>query len=132
MTFAGIRSVLAKPFLALYDIEGRRAWAVLIQAGAGVAMTVFASFSLYLVRSDPQRAFFLGVGALLMLAIIITGFAALLVKRDIDLNALGLRLRISDQQVDAIANKVVAATPPPPPPPAQAPPTVVVQTGTPS
>lgn len=112
---------LATPFRALMNVEGIKAWAVVLLAGAGIAMTVYAGFAMFLVRDDPKLAFYLGVGALLLLGIIITGYAGLIVKRDVDLKALGLQLRISDQEKQEIAAAVVAATPPAPP--------VVIQTG---
>lgn len=121
---------LATPFRALLDPEGRRAWALMLLCGAGVAMTAFASVGLYLVRERPTYVFYLAAGAMLLIGIVITGYAGLLVKRDIDINALGLKFRVSDQEVQAIAAAVVAATPPPPPvPPAPPAPAVIVQTG---
>lgn len=129
MTWAGFRESCKAPFVAAFSLEGRRAWAVMIMVGGGISMTVYAAFVLYIVKDRPQLAFYLGIGALMLIGIVITGFAGLIVKRDIDLNALGVKFRVSDQQVSDIANAVVAATPPPPPP---APPaSVIVQTGSP-
>lgn len=122
------RAIMAKPFQALFDIEGRRAWAVMLMAGCAIMMTAYAGAALYIVRNYPDKAFYLGAGALLLLAIVITGFASLITKRDLDLHALGLNLKISDQQVEEIANKVVANTPTPATPAAAS---VIVQTGSP-
>lgn len=122
------RAIMAKPFQALFDIEGRRAWAVMLMAGCAIMMTAYAGVALYIVRDHPNYAFYLGAGALLLLAIVITGFASLITKRDLDLHALGLNLKISDQQVEEIANKVVANTPTPATPAAAS---VIVQTGSP-
>jgi hypothetical protein len=124
--------VLGAPFRALFNIEGRRAWAVMLMAGCAVTMTAYAGFALYLVRKYPNYAFYLGAGALLLVAIVVTGFASLITKRDIDVNALGMKFRVSDQQVQEIASAVVAATPPAPPPAPPPPAAVIVQTGTPS
>lgn len=106
---------LGTPFRTLFDPEGRRAWAVMLMAGCGVSMSVYAGFSLFLVRRNPNYAFYLGCGALLLIAIVITGFASLITKRDIDVNALGIKFKVSDQQVQEIAAAVVQATPTPPP-----------------
>lgn len=124
---------LGTPFRALFDIEGRRAWAVMLMAGCAVTMTGYAGVALWLVRMYPSYAFYLGAGALMLVAIVITGFASLVTKRDIDLHALGLQLKISDQEMQEIANKVVAGTPPPAVVVPVAPqPSVIVQTGSPA
>jgi len=133
MTIAGFRAACAAPFHAaatpfrvLLDPEGRRAWALMLMAGGGLAMTVFAGFSLYLVRSVPAYAFYLGLAALFLIGIVITGYAGLLIKRTIKGSVLGSSFEISDEQTQAIAAAVVAATPPTPPPPP-----VVINTGVP-
>lgn len=123
---------LGTPFRTLFDIEGRRAWAVMLMAGCAITMTAYAGVALYIVRTHPNYAFYLGAGALMLVAIVITGFASLITKRDIDLHALGLQLKISDQEMQEIANKVVAGTPPPPPAVIAPAPAVIVQTGTPA
>lgn len=121
---------LGAPFRALLDPEGRRAWALMLMAGCSVAMTAYVVWVLWLVREHPQYAFYLGIGGFIMIAIVTTGFAGLLVRRSIDLNALGVKFRVDDQEIQQIADKIVAATPPPPPvPPAAA--SVIVQTGSP-
>lgn len=84
-------------------------------------MTAFASAALYIVRGNPNFAFYLGLAALMLIGIIVTGFAGLIVKRDIDINAMGAKFHVSDQEVQDIAAAVAAATPAPPP--------VVIQTG---
>lgn len=101
----------------------------MLMAGCAIMMTAYAGVALYIVRNHPNYAFYLGAGALLLLAIVITGFASLITKRDLDLHALGLNLKISDQQVEEIANKVVANTPAPQA--AQPAASVIVQTGSP-
>lgn len=116
---------LGTPFRALMDPEGRRAWALLLMAGCSVTMTAFVVGVLWIVKTIPQYAFYLGIGGFLMIAIVTTGFAGLLVRRSIDLNALGVRFQVNDQEIQNIADRVAAATPPAPPP---AGPTVVVQT----
>lgn len=119
---------LGTPFRLLLDPEGRKAWAIMMMAGCAVVMTAYVSVVLWLVRMYPRYAFELGLIGFVMLGIVITGLAALVVKRDIDLHALGLQLKISDQQVTEIANKVIANTPAPA---LAAPASVIVQTGSP-
>jgi hypothetical protein len=70
-------------FCALMDAEGRRAWAVVIAFGCGVSMTVYAGAALWLVRNNPMLAFWLGLGGLFIILVVITAFTGLLVKRDI-------------------------------------------------
>ncbi len=124
---------LASPFKALMSPEGRRAWALMLMAGGGLSMTIFAGCALYIVRDYPNYAFYMGLASLFLIGIVLTGYAGLLISRVIKGSVLGNSFEISDQQVQQIANKVVEATPPPPPPPPVAPaPTVVVQTGTPA
>lgn len=125
---------LGTPFRALLDPEGRRAWALMLMAGCSVSMTAYVVWVLWIVRATPQYAFYLGVGGFLMIAIVTTGFAGLLVRRSIDLNALGVKFRVNDQEIQQIADRIVEKTPTPPaPPPIIAPaPAVIVQTGTPA
>jgi hypothetical protein len=120
---------LAAPFRVLMDPEGRRAWALMLMAGGGLSMTAFAAFALYLVRTIPKFAFYMGLASLFLIGIVITGYAALLGRKaTIKGSVLGNTFEISDDQVQRIAEKVVEATPPPPPPPPAAPP-VIIQTG---
>ncbi len=116
----------ATPFRALMDPEGRRAWALVVLACGGVALTTYAAFALYLVRAVPNFAFYLGLAAMVSVDIVLTGFAGLLIKRTIKGSVLGNSFEISDDQAQAIAEKVVAATPLPPP---SQPASVIVQTG---
>lgn len=74
---------LHRALCALLDPEGRRAWAVLIAWGCGVAMTLYASYALWLVRKNPMLVFWLGLGGLFIIFVVITAFTGLLVKRDI-------------------------------------------------
>lgn len=114
---------LGAPFRALMSPEGRRAWALLLMAGCSVTMTGYVGLVLWIVKTVPQYAFYLGVAGFLMIAIVTTGFAGLLVRRSIDLDALGVKFKVSDQEIQNLADKVASAIPPPPSP------TVIVQPG---
>lgn len=70
--------------------DRRRNWGLILLAGGGMAMTAFASASLWLVRSDMDYAFYLGAGALGLVGVVLTGFSALLVKRTIRVTRDGL------------------------------------------
>ncbi len=119
---------LGAPFRALLTPDGRRAWALLLMAGCSVTMTGYVVWVLWIVKNRPDYAFYLGVAGFLMIAIVTTGFAGLLVKRSVDLDALGIKFKVSDQEIQAIAEKVAAAVPTPPPTVA---PAVTVNTGSP-
>lgn len=126
---AAFFNALASPFRALLDPEGRRAWALMLLAGCSTSMTGYVIWVLWIVRGVPKFAFYLGIGGFVMIAIVTTGFAGLLVRRSIDLNALGVKFRVDDQEIQNIADRIAAVTPTPPPPPAV--PSVIVQTGSP-
>ncbi|HYI43717.1 MAG TPA: hypothetical protein VD768_08865 [Sphingomicrobium sp.] len=77
--FQTVRAALA----TLLTAEGRRAWALVLLAGAGVAMTAYAAGVLYLIREHPRLAFYLGLSAHFLILVVVTGYAGLLVKRSI-------------------------------------------------
>ena len=88
---------------ALADPEGRRGAALLFMAAGGVAMTGYGVYALWLVRGRPDYAFYLGLSAMVLVAIVLTGFAGLLIKRTIKGSVLGNSFEISDEQVQQIA-----------------------------
>lgn len=104
---------LGAPFRALLTPDGRRAWALLLMAGCSVTMTAYVTWVLWIVKAREDYAFYLGIAGFLMIAIVTTGFAGLLVKRLVDLDALGIKLKVSDQEIQVIADKIAAAVPPP-------------------
>lgn len=64
--------------------DRRRTWGLLFLAGGGIAMTGYAVGALvilYLRNAPLAYVFYLGLGALLLIGIVLTGFSALLVKR---------------------------------------------------
>lgn len=72
--------------------DRRRDWGLLFLAGGGMAMTAFATWSLWLVRETPSFAFWLGMTAMGMVGIVLTGFAGLIVKRTLRLSRDGLEV----------------------------------------
>lgn len=91
--------------------DQRRLLALVMLAGGGVAMTLYAAAALWWVATVPRYAFWLGAGALLLIAIVLTGFAGLLVKRTIKANVAGNSVEISDQGGDPAAVNITGATP---------------------
>ena len=77
--------------------ERRRNWGLILLAGGGMAMTAFASVVLWLVRENADYAFYLGLCAMALIGIVLTGFAGLLMKRTIRANILGNEVEISDR-----------------------------------
>lgn len=64
--------------------DRRRDWGLALLAGGGMAMTSFAAAALlilYVSRAPLQFVFYLGLTALVLVGIVLTGFSALLVKR---------------------------------------------------
>lgn len=72
--------------------DRRRDWGLLFLAGGGVAMTAFAAASLYLVREQASLAFWLGLAAMGLIGVVLTGFAGLIVKRTLRLSRDGLEV----------------------------------------
>jgi hypothetical protein len=94
---------------ALRDPEARRGAALLLLAGSGVSNTGIAVYALVLVQQHARYAFYIGIGALLLIAVVQTGIAALLVKRNIRGSMFGNSFEISDEQVEQIARVSAAA-----------------------
>lgn len=92
----------------MLSADGRRAVALLMLAGGGVAMTVYALVALLLVRDVPQYAFLLGLAAHVAILVCLTGFAGLLVKRMLKASVAGSSFEASDNP-DA-PNPVVKTT----------------------
>jgi len=76
--------------------DGRRAMALLFLAGGGIAMTGYAGWSLWMVRTVPQYAFYLGLAAHVSILVVLTGFAGLLVKRMLKASIVGSSFEASD------------------------------------
>lgn len=77
--------------------------AFFIQAGAGVAMTAFASY--VMLQLAQLKAvwplFYLGATAMLLIGIIVTGLAGLLIKRSVELEVGPVKLKAADAETAA-------------------------------
>ncbi len=77
--------------------DKRRTWSLILLAGGGMAMTAYASVVLWLVKENADYAFYLGLCAMGLIGVVLTGFAGLLMKRTIRANILGNEVEISDK-----------------------------------
>lgn len=88
--------------------------ALVFQAGAGIAMTMFSGYAMF--KLAQLRAvwplFYLAMGALLLVGVVLTGFAGLLIRRTLEINGPGGFVFKSQDATDAAA--VVGAMPSPP------------------
>lgn len=73
--------------------DGRRAWAFAAVTGGCVVFTLFAAVGVYLVRNDPERAFWLALAAHAQVLVGLTCIGALLVKRQIRAGTDGIEIR---------------------------------------
>ena len=81
--------------------DRRRDWGLALLAGGGMAMTAFAAVALWILyyRNGPLGfVFYMGMAALGLVAIVLTGFSGLLVKRTLRLGKDGFE---SDDKGDA-------------------------------
>jgi hypothetical protein len=93
-----------------------------VQTGGGVVMTGFAAYSMYhLARlNSVSGVLTMGMMALGIVGIVITGFGALLYQRTLELEIFGNKLKSSDAQ-NAQTQAIVEAMKPPADVPAEAP-----------
>ena len=93
--------------------DKRRTWGLILLAGGGMSMTIYASFVLWLVRHDATYAFYLGLSAMALIGVVLTGFAGLLVKRTLKASVAGSSFEASDQsdgaQVTTTTTTAIAA-----------------------
>lgn len=83
---------------ALTTEDGRKGWAMLAALGCSVTMTVYAAAVLWIVKGKPMLAFWLGIAALAIILIVISGLMVLLgIRRNTSLQAKDLKLNITDQ-----------------------------------
>lgn len=71
-----------------------------IQTGGGIAMTAFAAYAMYHLaqRGSVNGLLTMGMTALLLVGIVLTGFGALLYKRDLKMEVFGNKLEVTDSQ----------------------------------
>jgi hypothetical protein len=85
-------------FCALMTEEGRKAWALLMAWGCSVAMTAFTVAVLWFVRKSPMLTFWLGLCAMGIIFVVITGIMVLLgVRRSTHLKHGDSDFSIDDQ-----------------------------------
>jgi hypothetical protein len=102
---AWLHGVITAPWRALRAMrepESRNGAALIFTAAGGLTVIIYAGFSLYIVREHANYAFWLGVGALFLHAIVLTGFVSLLSKRTIEANIAGNKIIIADQVQTAV------------------------------
>jgi hypothetical protein len=91
----------------LLTADGRRAWAFAALLGGSVVMTGYAATALYLVRDRAGLAFWLGETALALVAICLTLFGALFVRRSISITRDGLTVTDAAEAADQVASAAV-------------------------
>lgn len=72
--------------------DGRRAAAFAAILGGCVTMTLFAAFGVYIVRKDAGLSFWLALAAHAQIALGLTAFTALFVKRSLSVTKDGVSI----------------------------------------
>lgn len=74
--------------------------AFFIQAGAGMAMTVFAAYVMFQLAALKAvwPLFYLGATAMLLIGIIVTGLAGLLIKRSVEIEVGPIKMKAADAE----------------------------------
>jgi hypothetical protein len=88
-----VRQLVSKLWNSLLRPEGRRAWAFFALLGASGVMTAMITLILYMVRVNLEYVFYLGLAAHAQLAICITGFMAMFVKRQVEFGRDGFKAK---------------------------------------
>jgi hypothetical protein len=90
---------------ALALVDKLKVFAFFIQAGAGIAMTAFASYGMYVLAKAGAvwPVFYLAAMAMVLIGIVITGLAGLLIKRSVEVEAAGglFKLKAADSDTAA-------------------------------
>lgn len=114
---AGCRSFVGwihTAICALTTDEGRKGWAMLAALGCAFVMTLITVWSMWLVRENPSLAFSLGVAAMVIITIVITGLMWLLgVRRDTEINLKDGTVKTSDAAVARAAATPLESAPSP-------------------
>lgn len=95
-----MRKLFSSVWRSLLNPDGRRALAFLALLGASGVMTSMVSFVLWMVRGNATYVFYLGLAAHAQLAICITGFMALFVKRHVEIGKQGVKLKDLSDEVE--------------------------------
>lgn len=91
---------------ALMTEDGRKGWAMLAALGCAFVMTIIAVAVLWIVRDSPSLAFSLGLAAMGIIVIVITGLMWLLgVRRDTEINLKDGTVKTTDAGVAQAAAK---------------------------
>lgn len=80
-----------------YDV--RRYLAIFAMAGGAISFTGLLAWLIFLLQAHPGFLFWIALGCLAMIALMQTGFVALLAKRSIIITKEGLTVN-DDQRVD--------------------------------
>lgn len=98
---------------ALTTEDCRKGWAMLAALGCAFVMTLIAVAVLWIVRNNPSLAFTLGLAAMVIIVVVITGLMWLLgVRRDTEINLKDGTVKTSDSNVArAAATPLEAAAP---------------------
>lgn len=97
---------------ALTTEDGRKGWAMLAALGCAFVMTLLAVWVLWIVKDNPSLAFTLGLAAMGIIVIVITGLMWLLgVRRDTEINLKDGTVKTSDSIVARAAVTPTEAAP---------------------
>jgi hypothetical protein len=99
---------------ALTTEDGRKGWAMLAALGCSFVMTGIALWAMWLVRTSASLSFTLGLAAMVIIVVVITGLMWLLgVRRDTEINLKDGTVKTSDSTVArAAAGSVEVPTSP--------------------
>lgn len=81
-----------------------------VQAGGGMAMTIFASYAMYQLATMRQvwPVFYMGLAAMILVGVVQTGLAGLLIKRSVKFEVGPAKFEAQDHEAaQAMAREVV-------------------------
>jgi hypothetical protein len=108
---AGLLGWMHTAVCALTTDDGRKGWAMLAALGCSVTMTAYAAAVLFIVKDKPMLAFWLGLSALGIILLVVTGLMVLLgIKRNIEIQGDkdGGKVTISDTGGSSATNNDIA------------------------
>ena len=97
----------------LQFIDRLKLMGFLVQAGAGMTLTAYAGYAMY--QEARFKAvwpiFYLGAGALILVGVILTGFAGMLISRSLEVQGpMGFVFKSQDASAQSAANAVAGMT----------------------